>query len=243
MIKGVVITWVSLFLTSFCQHMPTVLLKQAADKLMESPFTSRDSASGLARIEIPAAEDLLIRRLQGELALRVEDNWRSINEPQRWQILQSKGASKQILKSFSLLKDKMAELERDTNIPAVEKILNDLQVSSNEMNGWVNFWDVLRRKVGQIAQLYNFFRGYIEKPDGATDRVLQDFATSVVKSSVEERTMKNMLISFHEAVIPKDSQKKELFPYFQSLLAKVKSRSQLNCVNHVQLKYNILRCP
>ena len=203
--------------------MPTVLLKQAAEELLETSFasTSRDSASGLARIEIPAAEDLLIRRLQGELALRVEDNWRSINDPQRWEILQTKGASKQILKSFRLLKDKMAELERDTNIPAVEKILNDLQVSSNEMSSWVNFWDVLRRKVGQIAQLYNFFRGYVEKTDGATDRVLQDFATSIVKSSVEERTMKNMLISFHEAVIPKDSQKKELFPYFQSLLAKV----------------------
>ena len=203
--------------------MPTVLLKQAAEELLETSFasTSRDSASGLARIEIPAAEDLLIRRLQGELALRVEDNWRSINDPQRWEILQTKGASKQILKSFRLLKDKMAELERHTNIPAVEKILNDLQVSSNEMSSWVNFWDVLRRKVGQIAQLYNFFRGYVEKTDGATDRVLQDFATSIVKSSVEERTMKNMLISFHEAVIPKDSQKKELFPYFQSLLAKV----------------------
>ena len=71
---------------------------------------------------------------------------------------------------------------------------------------------------------------------------MSQYFFEVVKSSVEERTMKNMLISFHEAVIPKDSQKKELFPYFQSLLAKVKSRSQLNCVNYVQLKYNILRC-
>ena len=136
--------------------MPTVLLKQAAEELLETAFasTSRDSTSGLARIEIPAAEDLLIRRLQGELALRVEDNWRSINDPQRWEILQTKGASKQILKSFRLLKDKMAELERDTNIPAVEKILNDLQVSSNEMSSWVNFWDILRRKVGQIRHLW-----------------------------------------------------------------------------------------
>ena len=80
--------------------------------------------SGLAKIDIPSAEDLLIRRLQGELSRRVEDNWQSINDPQRWQILNKDGkASSRILKSFTKLKEKMADLERDVNIKTVENML------------------------------------------------------------------------------------------------------------------------
>ena len=208
---------------SLGQHLATVMLKQAADTLLQSPFASSAAAagSGLARIELPAAEDLLIRRLQGELSLRVEDNWRSIKDPQRYQILQSKGAATQILKSFVLLNTKMLELERDTNIHAVEKILNNLNVGKDEMQNWLRVWDDLRRKVGQIAQLYNYFRGYVNNPDNTEAAVLQDFASSITQSSVQDREMRNMLISFHEAVVSGDSQSSDLFPYLNSLLSKV----------------------
>jgi len=218
----------SIVLTSFGQqHLPTILLKQAADELLESPFTQealkQDKLSGLAKIDIPSAEDLLIRRLQGELSRRVEDNWLSINDPQRWQILnKDKKASPRILKSFSKLKEKMAELETDINIRTVEKMLNNLQLDRDDMQTWLNLWDDLRRSVGQIALLYNYFRGYVDKPDTTLEQTLEDFAMSITQSSVEVRLMQNMLNSFHIAVVPQDSQKKQLFPYFHSLMSKVK---------------------
>ena len=68
------------------RHTPALLLKQAADSLAAAPL----EGAGLARVELPSQEDLVIRRLQGELARRVADNWQSLNEPQRWAIMQSK---------------------------------------------------------------------------------------------------------------------------------------------------------
>ena len=55
------------------QHMPSVLIKQAADSLLHAPFMQHlqqyQVNQGLGRLEIPSPEDLVIRRLQGELAL------------------------------------------------------------------------------------------------------------------------------------------------------------------------------
>lgn len=208
--------------------MPTVMLKQAAEALLESPFQKEalqsHQMSGLARIDIPTAEDLLIRRLQGELSLRIQDNWLSINDPQRWIILKDKGAALQILKSFTLIKDNMIELENSININEVEKILNNLRLNKEEMRHWLSLWGRLRREVGQIAQLYNYFKAYVDNPAKYVDRgdsVFSDFSSSIVKSSVEDRSMQNMLNNFHDAVIPEDSQKKHLFPYLHSLLSKV----------------------
>ena len=240
-----VILSLSTILTSFGQqHLPTILLKQAADELLESPFAQealkRDQLSGLAKIDIPSAEDLLIRRLQGELSRRVEDNWQSINDPQRWQILNKDGkASSRILKSFTQLKEKMAELERDVNIKTVEEMLNNLQLEREDMQTWLNLWDELRRSVGQIALLYNYFRGYVDKPDTTTEQTLEDFAMSITQSSVEVRLMQNMLNSFHSAVVPQDSQKKQLFPYFHSLMSEVKQLLIKN-LNHKKFKLETL---
>ena len=209
------------------QHIPTVMLKQAAENLLESPFQHEAhqsrQRSGLALIDIPTAEDLLIRRLQGELSLRVQDNWLSINDPQRWIILQEKGAALQILKSFTLIKDNMIELEQQVNINEVEKILNNLSLDKEEMRSWLSLWGRLRREVGQIAQLYNYFKAYVDNPAKYVDRgdTLKDFSSSIVKSSVEDRSMQSMLNNFHDAVIPEDSQMKHLFPYLHSLLSKV----------------------
>ena len=51
---------------SSSQHLPTVLLKQAAETLLKTPLTRKYQESGYARLEIPEAEDLLIRRLQAK---------------------------------------------------------------------------------------------------------------------------------------------------------------------------------
>jgi len=235
----------SIVLTSFGQqHLPTILLKQAANELLESPLAQealkQDKLSGLAKIDIPSAEDLLIRRLQGELSRRVEDNWLSINDPQRWQILnKDKKASPRILKSFSKLKEKMAELETDINIRTVEKMLNNLQLDRDDMQTWLNLWDDLRRSVGQIALLYNYFRGYVDKPDTTSEQTLEDFAMSITQSSVEVRLMQNMLNSFHIAVVPQDSQKKQLFPYFHSLMSKSGKHLCSMTQSPHQLLYNL----
>jgi len=224
------------------QHLTTVLLKQAADELLEAPFAeSRSQGSGLARIEIPEAEDLLIRRLQGELSLRVEDNWRSINDPQRYQILQKKGASKQILKSFQNLKEKMEELEKATNTAAVEDALNSIKLDQEDLRTWLNVWDNLRRKVGQIAQLYTYLKGYVNKFDSTDDRTLEDFASSITQyqSSIKSRSMMTMLENFHEAVSPEDSHERHLFPYFQSILSKSGEHLCSMTQSPHQLLYNL----
>jgi len=220
------------------------MLKQAAEELLETSFKSqqRQERSGLARIDIPAAEDLLIRRLQGELTLRIEDTWLSINDPQRWAILNAKpnGPEVQILKSFTSIKDKMMELEKSVNINEVEKILNNMNLDKEDARTWLGVWSGLRRQVGQIAQLYNFFRGYVDTPEKYKDEaVFEDFASSIVKSSVEERSMQNMLNNFHQAVIPEDSQTKHLFPYLHSLLSESGQHLCSMTQSPHQLLYNL----
>merc|ERR1719308_596666 len=107
------------------QHGPSLILKQAADQLMAAPFGKSEpqyqhGPSSSSRVEVPSAQDLLIRRLQGELALRVEDNWMSLNDPQRWAIMQTKDPAMQILKSFEQIKTSSTELESAVDVEAVE---------------------------------------------------------------------------------------------------------------------------
>eukprot|EP00090_Calanus_glacialis_P044576 TRINITY_DN7968_c0_g1_i1.p1 TRINITY_DN7968_c0_g1~~TRINITY_DN7968_c0_g1_i1.p1 ORF type:complete len:702 (-),score=219.95 TRINITY_DN7968_c0_g1_i1:63-2168(-) len=227
------------------QHMPSVLIKQAADSLLHAPFMQHlqqyQVNQGLGRIEIPSPEDLIIRRLQGELALRVDDNWQSLNDPQRWAIMQTKDPAKQILKSFEKIKLKAAQLEKEIDVEAMETVLNNLSLPSEDMVDWVRFWDKLRKKVGQIAQLYNYFRGYIEKPEAVNKNTLQEFATSATQSSVKDRSLQNMLDLFHSTVVPtqETSTTKSLFPYLHSLTSKAGQHlCSMNQSPH-QLVYNL----
>jgi len=208
------------------QHLPSVLIKQAADSLLQAPFMQHlreyQVQQGLSRIEIPSPEDLVIRRLQGELVLRVDDNWQSLNDPQRWQIMQTKDPAKQILKSFEKIKTKAAELEEKINVEAVDKTLNELDLSTKDMGDWVRFWDKLRKNVGQIANLYqNYFKGYIEKPEAVNKNTLVEFATSATQTSVPDRSLQNMLDMFHTTVIPMETTDKSLFPFLHYLTSKV----------------------
>ena len=208
------------------QHMPSVLIKQAADSLLHAPFMQHlqqyQVHQGLSRIEIPSPEDLVIRRLQGELALRIDDNWESLNNQQRWAIMQTKDPDKQILKSFETIKTKSAELEENINVEAVDMVLNNLSLPTEDMADWVRFWDKLRKKVGQIAHLYqNYFKGYIEKPEAVNENTLLEFATSATQTSVPDRSLQNMLDMFHTTVIPTETTSKSLFPYLHSLISKV----------------------
>jgi len=225
------------------QNMPSVLMKQAADSLMKTPFMQQlhqYEVNQYNRIDIPSPEDLVIRRLQGELALRVDDNWQSLNDPQRWAIMQTKDPAKQILKSFEIIKVKASELEKGINVEAMETILNNLSLPAEEKEVWVRLWDTLRKKVGQIAHLYqNYFRGYIEKPEAVNKNTLQEFATSATQSSVKDRSLQNMLDLFHNTVIPTETTDKSLFPYLHSLTSKAGQHlCSMNQSPH-QLVYNL----
>merc|ERR550519_2632704 len=218
--KAVLVTVIwCLGLVAGQQNMPAVLLKQAADSILQAPFmqhlTQYDiNNQVLSRIEIPSPEDLVIRRLQGELALRIDDNWQSLNDPQRWVIMQTKDPAKQILKSFEKIKTKAAELEEKINVEAVDTALNELDLSSEDMGDWVRFWDKLRKNVGQIANMYqNYFKGYIEKPKAVNNNTLVEFATSATQTSVPDRSLQNMLDMFHTTVIPMETTDKSLFPF------------------------------
>ena len=199
------------------QHVPSLILKQAADQLMAAPFGKSEPqyqhGSNNARVELPSVEDLLIRRLQGELALRVEDNWMSLNDPQRWAIMQTKDPAMQILKSFEQIKTSSAELESAVDVEAVEKALNGLDLAGEARDEWVPYWESVRREVGKIAQFYNYFKGYIERSDISGDSLL-DFATSVTTASP---SLSSMLQSLHQTVQPTDSSK-QLFPFLHKLL-------------------------
>merc|ERR550519_616910 len=243
--KAVLVTVIwCLGLVAGQQNMPAVLLKQAADSILQAPFmqhlTQYDvNNQVLSRIEIPSPEDLVIRRLQGELALRIDDNWQSLNDPQRWAIMQTKDPAKQILKSFEKIKEKAAELEKDIDVPAMEDVLNNLSLRAEDMATWVQYWDNLRKRVGQIAQLYNYFRGYIDKPDAVNKNTLQDFASSVTQSAAEDRSLQNMLDLFHETVIPSETPTKSLFPYLHSLTAKAGQHLCTMSQSPHQLAYNL----
>ena len=200
------------------QHVPSLILKQAADQLMAAPFGKSEpqyqhGPSGASRVEVPSAQDLLIRRLQGELALRVEDNWMSLNDPQRWAIMQTKDPARQILKSFEQIKTSSALLEEAVNVEELERSLNGLELEGSARDEWVPFWETVRREVGKIAQFYNYFKGYIEREDISGDSLL-DFATSVTTASP---SLSSMLQSLHETVQPTDSSK-HLFPFLHKLL-------------------------
>jgi len=204
--------------------------------LAEDIRTQYSSAPTLSRVEIPSAEDLLIRRLQGELSIRVEDNWRSLNDPQRWTILKSKGAPKQILKSFERIKNSSLKLEQDVAVEAVEQALNSLDIEEREE--WVLYWDNVRREVGKIAQLYNYFRGYMES-DSIDNSTLQDFATSVTQSTVQgQDSLPKMLDLFHTTVCPTESSSKHLFPYLHSILEEGDHLCTMTQSPH-QLMYNL----
>ena len=199
------------------QHLPSLILKQAADELMAAPFGKSEPqyqhGPNSARVEAPTAQDLLIGRLQGELVLRVEDNWMSLNDPQRWAIMQTKDPAKQILKSFEQIKTSSAELEDTVNVEDLERALNGLDLEGEVRDEWVPFWEAVRREVGKIAQFYNYFKGYIESGDISGDSLF-DFATSVTTASP---SLSSMLQSLHQTVQPNNSSK-QLFPFLHKLL-------------------------
>merc|ERR1711962_182922 len=212
------------------------LILGSVSVLAEDIRTQYSSAPALSRVEIPSAEDLLIRRLQGELSIRVEDNWRSLDDPQRWTILKSKGAPKQILKSFERIKNSSLKLEQDVAVEAVEQALNSLDIEEREE--WVLYWDNVRREVGKIAQLYNYFRGYMES-DSIDNSTLQDFATSVTQSTVQgQDSLPKMLDLFHTTVCPTESSSKHLFPYLHSILEEGDHLCTMTQSPH-QLMYNL----
>jgi hypothetical protein len=199
------------------------MLKQAADSLLTGslPLGShgyRVAADSSARVEVPRPEDLLLARLQGNLALRVEDNWLSLNDPQRWAIMQTKDPAKQILKSFEQIQASSLQLEGSVDVEGLERALNSLELTGEERDMWVPYWETVRREVGKIAQLFNYFRGYLERPDTAAS-TLEDFATSVTLASVPGRdSLSSLLDTFHSTVCPSESSAIQLFPYLHSLL-------------------------
>ena len=208
--------WMALLLTLglAAADLPSLLLKQAADSLLAAPFgSSEPQYHGPARVEVPSPEDLLVSRLQGELAVRVDDNWLSINDPQRWAIMQTKDPAKQILKSFEQIKTSAEQLEQAVDVDSLEQALNRLELEGEERDQWVPYWERVRRQVGKMAQFYNYFRGYIEKGDTIASDTLLDFATSMKLADLV-----TMLDTFHSTVTPRDSSGLQLFPALHSLL-------------------------
>ena len=200
------------------QKLTTVLLKQAAQDILTSPLSSAQEQE-TAQLEVGRSTDLLINRLQAELLLRVSDTWRSLTDPQIRQIWMGKGAAGEVLKSFHLIRTNVEELEDSINVEELQNILNKLSLDREDMSEWITFWDNFKRKVGQIAQLYNYFKGYVDNPEDTRVNTLRDFATSITKSTVEERKMTSMLEDFHKTIV-----EDKAFPYLLNVFSKVNKR-------------------
>ena len=130
-----------------------------------------------------------------------------------------KGAAGEVLKSFHLIRTNVEELEDSINVEELQNILNKLSLDREDMSEWITFWDNFKRKVGQIAQLYNYFKGYVDNPEGTRVNTLRDFATSITKSTVEERKMTSMLEDFHKTIVGDKA-----FPYLLNVFSKVNKR-------------------
>ena len=84
-------------------------------------------------------------------------------------------------------------------------------------------WDELRREVGQIAQLYNHFRGFVATSTTAAEAALRDFAVTVARPRSAERSLQAMLDRFHSAVVPGPAGGRALLPFLHSILSQVQS--------------------
>ena len=63
------------------------------------------------------------------------------------------------------------------------------------------------------------FKGYVDNPEGTRVNTLRDFATSITKSTVEERKMTSMLEDFHKTIVGDKA-----FPYLLNVFSKVNKR-------------------
>jgi len=203
--------WFALLETCVCQELATQLMKEALDKL-HSPL--KDLVSGdksqvyqvFSRLPEPHHLDLLVRRLQVNLDAQVADNWRAIDEPQRFAILKSKDPVVQILKSFQPVLAEMEQLEGRTEGSVVETQLNNLDVRpADTRQVWVRYWDAVRKYIGQVGQLFTYFRGYVQQPEQISAGNINDFVSSLVQTSVKERSLSNMLHTFHTTVIRQET--------------------------------------
>ena len=176
-----------------------------------------ESGANLYRQDEPKADDLLIRRLQVDLAIRISDNWNAIRDPQRWAIMNSKGPEKQILKSFGSLQEGIASTSRKIRHSKVEQILNTLNLPTEMMVEWTRYWDLVRKEIGQINTLFTYFDGYIRNPESQDKAILKDFATSVTGSpAFQDSSLQTMLDNLHNTTSM--HAQKMLFPFLKSVL-------------------------
>ena len=179
---------------------PTVLLKQAVEDLVLEPLNLAPAqfTGDIDRMDNPGPADLLLSRLQVDLATRVEDNWEAINNQQRWAILNSKGPETQILKSFLTIEEGVTEMEASVRQSRAEEMLNNLELPAAVMIEWSRYWDTVRKEVGQINSLYRYFEGYVKNPLEAKKAVLEDFATSVSGTvSFRDSSLQKMMDTLH----------------------------------------------
>ena len=160
----------------------------------------------------------------------VEDNWKALTEPQRFNILKAKEPVVQILKSFQRLLDGLEKVEKMTEGSRVESQLNSLDISPLEtMREWIRYWDTIRKYVGQISQLFSHFRAFVHKPDTSSKVSLGEFVSSLVETRVQETSVDSMLSTFHSLVIRQDKGS-SLFAFLEQIFSEV--FNQENGVSH-----------
>lgn len=208
-----------------CQELATQLLKDAADTLFLNPFLPQGSpVYSYVRAPEPSHLDLLVRRIQIGLDAQVEDNWRALNEPQRFAILREGDPVSKILRSFIKLKSQIETVERNTEGSLVESQLNTLDIYPVEtMRVWIRYWDSIRKYVGQIGQFYSYFQRFVEDPEKSSlSSSLNDFASSMVESKNKESSLENMLRTFHKLAIRQDEENSTLFSFLEQIFVEVR---------------------
>jgi len=214
------------------------LLKQATDTLIDTilPPLKDKREEYSARVPEPDYLDLSVRRLQVGLEAQVEDNWRALNEPQRWAILRDNEPVIKIIKSFRNIKEQVQQLQQHSDFDGIEAQLNHLQIQELEEKGdWIRYWDEVRKYIGQVGQLYTYFVNYVDNPADSVDNGLNDFVTSLAMSVTKQSSLQAMLTDLHRTVITFDT---SLFSTLQSILSRNEEHLCLSVSDHL-LIYNL----
>ena len=216
-----------LLLSAVCfssgQQLTATFLKQATDSLLDPLAPPRLTGFQYVRVPAPGRRDLFVRRLQARLEAQVEDNWKALNEPQRWAILRDTNPVLKIIKSFQRLKEEIERAEGGAALTMVKGDLENIDIQSLGQRGvtWIHYLDSLKNYVWQISeQRYaEYFKRYIESPETSVKQGLNDFVTSLVMAKFEDSSLKNLLNNFHRDLFKKNE---TLFVFLKSVFDEVR---------------------
>lgn len=147
-------------------------------------------------------------RLRQKLKQIIASLWSSLNDPQRFAILQGKGAKDVILKTFSELQGDVFAMSQKITESRIRPTLQSLNLNEQEMQFWTPTLESFTKATAKVDLLYQVFDAFQSQVDGVSDDALEDFANSVLKSdpaSSGDASVLSTLLDLHRLSVPQQS--------------------------------------